>query len=273
MSSQESRPEFPPAKFNVSDFVFRPDFSYSPRPGLSGSTELLVQRQRYRSALEPLLKILADSPRDQEALTLALLVLGYTRTSNVQADEALGNRYLLDQRLDPLFATCSKCGRTWAPHNCILPIEQEPLNPIGKQCWGCGYVMCRKCFEGLTACPNCQSTALRGRVYPTGRTPRQLERRNKPVAAAIVFREGPIPPDIAWLNALFEPLSPDILESAGAAMNVHPVPEWPRDMQAIAMAMAARLIGDGRIKATLNDAIGAEVRSVDGLRVYVLKLY
>ena len=270
MSSQASHPDFPPAKFNVSDFVFRPEFSYSPTPGLSESTQDLVQQRRYRSALEPLLETLAESPRDQEALTLALLVLGSTRTSNVQANEALSNRYLLDRRLDPLFATCCKCGRTWAPHNCILPIQQEPLNPMGQQCWACGYVMCRKCYEGLTGCPNCQSTALRGRVFPTGRTPRQLERRNKPVAAAIIFREGPIPPDVAWLDALLDPVSPDVF---GSDIHVRPVPEWPDDMRAVAMFTAIRLIDAGRIQASLTDAIGNEVKSVDGLRVYVLKLY
>jgi hypothetical protein len=101
----------------------------------------------------------------------------------------------------------------------------------------------------------------------------QLERRSKPVAVTIVFREGPIPPDRQWLGDLLEILSPDSLQN-GANINAYPAHPWPPNIERIAMFSAVKLSEDDRFgRLRLDDAVGAEVRSPDGLRAYVLKLY
>jgi hypothetical protein len=266
--------DIPPPNFNISDFVFRPGQPYVARPGLRDSTENLLQQERYVSALKPLLAILAESPRDQEALTLALLVVGRARTQQVQANEALSQTYLLDRRLDPIFAVCSKCKRSsWAPVNCLLGSASRITNPIGAQCRSCGYVVCRKCLQGRSVCLNCGSADFRAPVYPTGRQPHQLERRPQPVVAAIVLREGPIPPDAEWIQGLLALLSPDVLESPRVRISAHPVHPWRDDTEHLAYAIAARLINEGETAARMETAIAGSVTGQDRIRAYLLKLY
>ncbi len=269
--------DFPPTNFNLASFVFRPDFAYSPRPQLRDRVVASTNENRFRSALAPLLEILTDSPHDQEALTLAMIVLGESRTENVQGEESLGDADRRDRRLDPLFAVCSHCRRiSWVPHNCIFfdgRAEITVNNPIGLQCFGCGYVLCRRCYAGITACPNCGSPDLRTSVYPTGRRPTQLERRSKAPAVTLVFREGPIPPDTNWLNETLGLMSPDSLEP-GAVISTYPVYPWLDDIARVSMAVAANQLSErGPRTATLNNPIAAELKMPDGARVYILKLY
>ena len=268
---------FPPSNFNLSRFVFRPRVDYVPRPGLQDQIELMTREGRYRSALHVLLSVLRTAPHDQEALTLALIVLGRARTEQVQADEALGPRDLYDTALDPVFAVCSLCARaSWAASSCVfshaIP-HAIATNPVGKQCWGCGYVMCRNCYQGTSNCPKCGSPDLRAPVYPTGRHSRQLQRRNAPVVCTLVLREGPIAPDGQWMSAFFDVLSPDVLED-GSHLVTWPIQPWRPDIADLAMAFAAQVSGDGKHgPLALDTMIGAEVLSHDGLRVYVVKLY
>jgi hypothetical protein len=269
--------EYPPGQFHLSEFVFRPGLPYTPRPGLQDRIERLRSEGRDRSALEGLLEVLENSPRDQEALMLALIVLGRGRTEQRHAAEVIPREYLLDRRLDPIFAVCSHCKTSsWTPTNCLLHgrlADAQVNNPIGLQCWGCGYVMCRKCYPGLRTCPNCGSSDHRAPVYPTGRTPRQLERRPQPVAATLVFREGPLAPDPEWMKALLAEVSPDALAS-GARISAFPAYPWPANIEHIALFSAMRLKDEGRLPPVrMDDVVGGEVRSADGLRVYVLKLY
>ena len=270
--------DIPPPNFNISDFVFRPGQPYVARPGLLDSTQELFGQERYVSALKPLLAILAESPHDQEALTLALLVVGRARTQQVQANEALSQTYLLDRRLDPIFAVCSKCKRSsWAPVNCLFGPAAHITNPIGVQCRSCGYVVCRKCLQGRDACLNCGSADFRAPVYPTGRQPHQLERRLQPVVAAIVLREGPIPPDVGVAfdaGSASALLSPDVLESPGGVhISVHPVHPWRDDAQKLAYAIAAMQIGEGKTAARMETAIAGSTTGQDGIRACLLKLY
>jgi hypothetical protein len=265
---------FPPGKFNRSEHVFRPGEPYESRPGLSESTERLVLQRRYLSALQPLLEILAENPRDQEALTLALLVVGAAQAERAQAGEALGKEHLHDRRLDPIFAVCSHCRKTsWAPQNCLFGSAAQVLSPVGVQCRNCGYVVCRSCTSGTKICPNCGMPALRSPVYPTGREPRQLARGRKPLVRAVVFREGRVAPEREWLVQLFALVSPDALEGE-VQWSALPAFPWRSNMGELALAVAARMLkgglhGDFR----LEDSIGAEVRAADGSRAYVLKLY
>jgi hypothetical protein len=271
-----SQPEYPPDQFHRGDFVFRPGLPYTPRPGLLDAVERLRLEGRNRSALEVLLEVLDDSPRDQEALTLALIVLSGGRTEQRHAAEVIPPEYLLDRRLDPIFAVCSHCTTSsWAPTNLRHGQRQtgHVANPIGVQCWGCGYVLCRKCYPELPACPNCGSSDRRAPVYPTGRTPRQLTRRPQPVAATLIFREGPLGPEPEWMQSFLDKVSPDSLAS-GARIRAFPAYPWPADIEHVAMFSAMRLADEGRIPPVrMDNVVAGEVRSADGLRVYVLKLY
>lgn len=269
--------DFPPPNFHLSDFVFRPGISFVPRPGLAERIQILKSEGRLRSALEPLLAILSEQPHDQEALMLALIVVGGGRTDHVHASEALGPRHLLDRRLDPIFAVCSHCHKsTWPPHNCLAWGMSERIhvsNPAGLQCRACGYVVCRNCYGGMTACPNCHAASLLAPVLPTGRVSSQLERRAKPVAATIVLREGPLRPDGEWLTNLFERLSPDVLEDRGRLF-AYPAHPWPKSAEGLANALAARASAEGALGDTVwSDTVAAEIMCPDGLRAYVLKMY
>ena len=101
---------------------------------------------------------------------------------------------LLDLRLDCLYAMCSLCKKTsWAPHAGLLDSAIKAMsvaNPAGLQCRNRGYVVCRNCFVSEN-CINRGQNQLRSPVHPTGRLPKQLERRSKSVAAAIILREVP----------------------------------------------------------------------------------
>jgi len=268
---------FPPSGFNLSPFVFRPGLDYVPHPGLQQQVEALNREGKFRSALRLVLSILRTAPHDQEALSLALIVLGRARTDQVQADEALGPRYFYDPALDPVYAVCSLCTRaSWAASSSLfahaIP-NANVANPVGKQCWGCGYVMCRNCYQGKSNCPNCGSADLRAPVYPTGRHSRQLQRRATPVVCTLVLREGPITPDANWISTLFEVLSPDVLDDS-AKLLAWGIQPWRPDIADLALAFAARVESDGKHgPVRLDNLVQAEVLSPDGLRVYVVKLY
>ena len=87
----------------ISPDAFRLESTYDTRPGLGTEVEQLMREGRYRSALDLLFSVLDQSPSDQEALFLAAIVVGASRTQQITAIEPLGNRYQYDRRLDPLW--------------------------------------------------------------------------------------------------------------------------------------------------------------------------
>jgi len=283
--------EYPPDTFCLSGNVFRPQPVQKVTPGLADRVQRLTGEGKFRSALDELFPILDQDPMDQEALRLAMIALGVPRTQQLQAPEPLGLSYWLDTRLDPVFAVCSHCQRSWVPHLLYFIKEPRVTNPIGMQCRACGYVVCRNCLaksnavpstragDGLDVnflsrlCPNCKKLSLGFPVFPTGRPPRQLERRPQPVSAVVVLREGPIAPDYEYMRDLLEPLSPDALQGNAHLIAV-PVDSWPNDIGNVAMAILARHSVDGKILWDQSiPPVAASLTDENGLNVYILKVF
>jgi len=277
--------ELPPPTFALSQPVFRPIPPDKVTPGLAEQIRKLGEEGRLRTALDVLLPRLTDNPADQEALWLAMLTLGFSRTQQVQALEPLGERFLLDRRLDPLFAVCSHCRiTTWVPSNCLAPAARlNVMNPGGMQCRNCGYVVCRNCFQSVHVaidvdflsqqCPNCGKMELGVPVYPTGRLPMQLDRGPTRVSTVVVFREGPVPPDRDYIAALLDARSPDAIDDKADLLGI-PVFSWPDDIEVQARATLDRLGREGRISTlSLSDATTALLLDDESLHVYVVKMF
>lgn len=237
--------------------------------------------------MDELLKILRHQPGDPEALFLCAIVLGASRTKHIVAAEPLGERYTNDLRLDPLCVACCKCETTWFPsvvHFDVGPETQMNVtNPIGLQCQECGYTLCRDCLRKgsigfamevyLHRCPQCPGEQLRTPVMPTGREPCQFERRSDRIEVAVLFREGPIPPDVAFMNNFFECVSPDVIEDEARIIGV-PVSPWPRNPMVYTLAYVLGLADKGIIgrpaidMTETNDATDRE-----GLHFYLVRVY
>jgi hypothetical protein len=266
--------------------VFRPGEPYAPTPELTEKIQHLIGAGKYRSALDELFAILARNPADPEALTLALIVLSASRTTQIQSAEPLGPRYLYDRRLDPLCAVCSQCGSSWVASNvkfADLKTRLSMMNPVGLQCNNCSFTLCRKCLKSIyfgggmgvfnRSCPKCATETLGVPVYPTGRPPMQLGRRPEHVAALIVFREGPVPPGREYIEELAEARSPDALDDKAELIGV-PVNPWPDDIESHARDKLAVFVGAGRISsAGALDPEAATLTDESGTRVHLVKMY
>lgn len=278
--------DFPPDTYCYPG-VFRPRPPEQLTPGLAEKIQLLMGAGRFRSALDVLFPLLDRKPDDQEALTLALGVIGRGRSQDLRAPEPLGPRYLYAPPLDPLFTVCTRCGNTWASARCLLDTyyaqNMGVMNAAGAQCWRCGYVLCRECFDrqhvGIdvslvgSTCPACGENALRAPAYPTGRPPMQLPRRPVPVSAVVVFREGPVPPGAEYITALLEARSPEAL-NAGAEMIGLPLDPWPSDASRTTGHALDRLVESGRIRReALADADAGIFADERGVKAYLVQLY
>lgn len=210
---------------------FRPQPLKTSTPGLLNVIQKLSTQGRFRSALDILFEILDRSPNDAEALELAMIVISLvdTRTRELEALEPLTMRYRNDTRLDSIYAVCNRCQKSWVPGECLFVEKYTQLSVFGKrdmQCPLCNYTLCVDCLPdclppdggelGLQSlsqpCPNCQAGELTFPVYPTGRLPRQMPRRPNRVIAAVVFREGPIPPNLEYVSKLLDDCSPDAID-------------------------------------------------------------
>lgn len=200
---------FPPSNFNLIPNPFRPTKEIPKHEQLLEQVQELFFANRYRSAMDKLLAFLTDHPSNQTALRLAMLIAGTGRTAQTQAEESLPLNYFRDRRLDPIFAVCSACGRsTWAPHGCVTAFDrgssarQQVNNPVGYQCYSCGYVVCKNCMPTQIAnmelsfhspiCPNCAEPHLKPTVFPTGRKPCQISSHDGTLRAILIFRQGPL---------------------------------------------------------------------------------
>jgi len=272
--------------FRFSPSGFQMWQKYEPAPGLAQRIEELVGDTRFRTALSELLDMLADNPRNQEALELATITLNAaTRTSQLQSKEPITQSQYLDRRLDPIFVFCNDCRKAfWVP-NCMMG-QYESINvwnPAGLQCTECGYVVCRQCFERhrvvidfaniSTKCPNCGKEALAPPLIPTGRPPLQLARSACVVSAIVILREGPIRPEPSYVEELLKKISPDAFEGHPLITAV-PAGAWPSDPDSLAMAILAKRVNDG--DASWNSSIPTETANLsdeNGLRVCVVKAF
>jgi len=273
---------YPPKAFDLIPNAFRPSDSYEQIPGLLEEIEQLSAAGRFRSALKRLFQILQKDPGHEQALLLAMTIVGSNKTQHLQAKEPLTPGLLQDTRLDPIYTVCSQCRTAeWISTNCILPsAEMIVTNPAGLQCYNCGYVVCRDCLSTTSVdnplirhvsnlCPNCRKKKLSVPVYPTGRVARQMARRDRRVLQAFVFREGPIPPDATYMEDLLESCSPDVLEDK-AELVAMPMFPWPDSTEVMLFILIHRA---ELLKGPLSNTEHAEARDRFGNRAFIVKIY
>jgi len=209
-----------------------------PVPGMVKQIDELSRSSRYHTAMDQQLDVLKEHPNNQVALRLAGLILYESRTDQLRSREPVSEDQYFDPRLDPLFATCSVCKSSWTPLGAVLPpfFGMTVFNARALQCPNCHWTLCRNCYEremqridtddGDIPCKNCKKDFLGSQVLPTGRPTRQLPRLDEPIIYAIVYREGPIQPDIDQTAAILRRFSPDVLEDNALILGT-PVAQWP----------------------------------------------
>jgi hypothetical protein len=218
-------------------------------PVLEERVQKLVEDDRYRSALDEVLRHLRHDPSSTAAMILAVIVFSQTRTESLSTPESESLIDLQTQSalLAPIATECSVCQGVWySKHTLMRGVNLIITNPRGLQCQGCRYTMCRECLkrgnllvDSRHQCPvpGSQGT-LTTPVLPTGRhdvspvDPDSIER-------VIVVREGPVAPsteEALMVVTKFVPLLPDDLPlirscSGGRGMN----DEFTRNQMALSL--------------------------------------
>lgn len=235
---------------------------------------------RYRTALGLILKILDHDPWNHEAFYHGASILSLGRTGLLTAVEPLGVRDTSDQRLNPVWAVCSECTRSWVPDPAYFGSHADQLvimNPVGLQCPACGYTLCYRCLNadslglGVSVnhheCPNGCGVELSLPVQPTGRET-LLRRRPEPISHVFIFREGQIPPDTAYIQKMLETCSPDVFDSTPEIVAA-PVGGSLNDLYIYSFMRASGLADDviqDSERATITD-------SENNCQVHVVKAY
>jgi hypothetical protein len=256
-----------------------------PTPGFARKIEDLQRAGRYRTAIEEILKILDRDPGNQEALFLAANILSVSRTQQLESLEPLSDTYTYDRRLNPVWAVCHKCERGWVPDAVHLTSvvggrQLVIMNPIGQQCPKCGYTLCHECLKqnpiGLGTsvysheCPQGCDVKLSLPVHPTGRRNLQFSRRPQRVTHVFIFREGPIQPDTAYLQAFLQTRSPDVFESKPQIFAI-PVGRWQEE--SFDVYIMASLMARGFTSDMIQNSETGTIIDDNGSRVHVVKLY
>lgn len=264
--------------------AFDPDREVIPTPGFGRKIEELQRAGRYRTAIEDILRILDRDPANQEALFLAANILSIPRTQQLTAAEPLTDALTFDRRLNPVWAVCQQCERSWVPNSVHLGsifggAQLHIMNPIGQQCPTCGYTLCHECLKQIPLglgmsiyshpCPQGCGVDLTAPVHPTGRRNLQFSRRPQRVTHVFIFREGPIQPDTPYIQAFLETRSPDVFESRPKIFAV-PVGQWPDDVDFYAIAF---LLEKGVTKEMIENWETGTIIDDNGTKVHVVKLY
>lgn len=265
--------------------AYDPNREVIPTPGFARKIEELQRAHRYRTAIEEILIVLDLDPNNQEALFLAANILSMPRTQQLTSAEPLSDKYTFDQRLNPVWAICQQCERGWVPDPVHLGsisrgAELVLMNPVGQQCPNCGYTLCHECLKciptGLGAgvyshdCPHGCGVKLSVPVHPTGRNNVQFGRRKERLTHIFIFREGPIQPDMGYLQAFLESRSPDVFESRPQIVAI-PVGKWPE--QSFNIYVMSSLIARGVTDEMIQNNETGTIIDDDGARVHVVKLY
>lgn len=180
----------------------------------------LTQAREYRAALTRLLQILDVHPDQPEALELAsgVVRLGSRRTTDAVPGEALEQRHLFDNRLNPIFCSCDApgCEVSWVSAHFMTKDYAGAVisNPLGARCASCDVTLCRRHLpaDASLACARC-GAPLDAAPPPNGR-PRtnQTPRLNKRLVHVIVLVEGKRPPSPEFMTELCEHVMPDVFE-------------------------------------------------------------
>jgi len=257
--------------------AFDPERELVPTPGFRAKVEALRQAGRYRSAIEEILKVLDCDPNNYEALYHAATIIGLEQTKQLTAAEPLGQRYTLDQRLNPVWAVCQECDNQWVPSSVYLGSLMGVAsigNPVGLQCPNCGYTLCRECLNRVSFyehdCPQGCGLRLTAPVLPTGRNNYQYARRKELVTHVFIFREGPIQPDANYVQAFLDTRSPDVFEGRPevVALSVERWPDGGFEDYVISSLMARGITAD-----MIQNSESGTIVDDYGSRVHLIKLY
>jgi serine/threonine protein kinase len=210
----------------------------SPAPSLHDLFDLLPQcvgGRRYATGLRQVLRALEARPHDEKILELAgmLVSVGMGRSSHVEAEpgERLSDDLLSSPLIDSIFCQCSVCDRVWVPRD-YGGAMAIVLNPVGAQCPTCQRVFCRAHFghadtgvdSSTAVCPD-HRVRLERIVRANGRKSQRLHKPRLATTAIVLYREGPLPPDLPYARKAIGLLAPDALE-AGARIRTHGVVDW-----------------------------------------------
>ncbi|MFD5030003.1 DUF6585 family protein [Streptomyces sp. NPDC058405] len=251
-------------------------------PGLRQRVDELLTGGRRRTALDEVLRYLHHAPDSTDALFLALVVLGQSRTELLESDEPLTDIQRVSALLAPVATECSDCRVLWYSRHTVLDANGPTLylgNPIGLQCQNCRYTLCRNCLskgpQSYTVAVDapelpggpCPSSGCRGQlttpVLPTGRhgvTPMDPNG----IEGVIVARDGFTLPTMDEALVVVTKFLPLIADDAPLIHIRRSVPGMMGDESTrdeLAQSLVLKLEGEGVI------AAGAWVRS---RRMFVL---
>ena len=185
----------------------------------------LVENNRYRTAMDEILRHLRHDPKNGQLLNLAVATLDSSRTSTISSPEPATRLQRASALLAPIVTECSGCHDEWySSHNILHPhVTLILMSPRALQCQVCRYTLCRDCLRpaqrDLVELPErpCPARGCGGMltapVLATGRRnfspidPDTIER-------IIVARDGPIPPSMDDALAVATRFVPIIADDA-----------------------------------------------------------
>lgn len=236
------------------------------------NAELYFSQRNYVSAMEKILKVLNEYPRNRSALDLAQNIV-YLCMSDT-AGQKIPQMIIQDPLLDPIFAECSLCRAFW-PVNPLLKDMADVVvtHPVGGKCETCGKVFCRKCAitDGLfLRCPQCNRQLGIIRT-PTGRTriPRKPE-TGKRIVQVCIFKEAPEPANMrSYIQLVLETLVPEALVTKDVGIYAETTHGEANQFYVIARTMIVK----PQLDLEKYDVITQNFTDKDGGRGMVLKVY
>jgi hypothetical protein len=236
------------------------------------NAKLYFSQRNYVSAMEEILKVLNEYPRNRSALDLAQSIV-YLCMSDTAAQK-IPQMIIQDPLLDPIFAECSQCRAFW-PVNPLLKDMAHVVvtHPVGGKCETCGKVFCRKCAitDGLfLRCPECNRQLGIIRT-PMGRTriPRKPE-TGKRIVQVCIFKEAPEPANMrSYVQLVLETLVPEALTTKDVGIYAETTPGEANQLYVLARTMFVK----PQLDLEKYDVITQNFTDKDGGRGMVLKVY
>src|SRR3954453_4297208 len=119
-------------------------------PELQQRVQGLLEDGRRRSALDEVLRYLRKDPESIGALSLALVLVGLSRTGSLTAAEPMTDVQRWCALLAPIMTQCTNCRVAWYSDHVLLHnagvVDMGVANPVGLQCQECRYSLCRDCL-------------------------------------------------------------------------------------------------------------------------------
>jgi len=226
------------------------------KTGLIDRVQLLVERKQFRSAMEELFVFFERFPANADALFLVLVSFFNDRSIQLESSdvEPLTPAQLSNRHLDSLFSTCVVCEKTFIQQDelafhfmrtvssfssnnqlDLANMRSGRTMPDGVQCKTCGTAFCKNCIRlaidgpdcGFVDrnCPVCGTVDISKRVLPNGRLPQSVRKTSNQIGIVLMFREGPLPPDQAYMEQVLKTASPQALAQNAVLVGVATRPE------------------------------------------------